>query len=118
MFIVIHTAILSLIHSYSHTYIHIHIYIYIQLGESVTGGGLSDELLQATFSVGLKGVKADNTKQVEELVLKTLLQITESGFENSAVEASMNTLEFRLRGMLIYVCMCICIYMYVLFIVL
>ena len=67
----------------------------------MTGGGLSDELLQATFSVGLKGVKADNTKQVEELVLKTLLQITESGFENSAVEASMNTLEFRLRGMLV-----------------
>ena len=26
-----------------------------QLGESVTGGGLSDELLQSTFSVGLKG---------------------------------------------------------------
>ena len=27
-----------------------------QLGESVTGGGLSDELLQATFGIGLKGV--------------------------------------------------------------
>lgn len=66
----------------------------------MTGGGLSDELLQATFSIGLKGVKADNTKQVEELVLKTLLQITESGFESDAVEASMNTLEFRLRGRL------------------
>ena len=91
-----------IVHISIYLYAHIHT-PYIQLGESVTGGGLSDELLQATFSVGLKGVKADNTKQVEELVLKTLLQITDSGFENSAVEASMNTLEFRLRGKLRYV---------------
>jgi len=27
------------------------------LGESVTGGGLSDELIQATFSVGMKVTK-------------------------------------------------------------
>lgn len=34
------------------------------LGESVTGGGLDDDLLQATFSVGLKGVLAENTDKV------------------------------------------------------
>jgi len=49
------------------------------LGSSITSGGLSDELLQATFSVGLKGVEAENTKAVEELVLKTLDQVLEDG---------------------------------------
>ena len=37
---------------------------YYQLGESVTGGGLSDELLQATYGVGLKGVKKENVDKV------------------------------------------------------
>jgi len=68
-----------------------------QLGESVTGGGLSDELLQATFSVGLKGVKADNVHKVEALVLSSLKSIADEGFDQTAIDAAMNTLEFRLR---------------------
>lgn len=68
-----------------------------QLGESVTGGGLSDELLQSTFGVGLKGVKSENTQQVEALVLSTLSKIQKEGFEEDAIKASMNTIEFRLR---------------------
>ena len=46
-----------------------------QLGESVTGGGLSDELLQATFGVGLKGVKPDDVAKVEPLVRATMAKI-------------------------------------------
>jgi len=68
-----------------------------QLGESVTGGGLSDELLQATFSVGLKGVRTDDVDKVEALVLSSLKSIAEEGFDHTAVDAAMNTLEFRLR---------------------
>jgi len=30
------------------------------LGTAVTGGGLSDELLQSTYSVGLKGIHPEN----------------------------------------------------------
>jgi Zn-dependent M16 (insulinase) family peptidase len=67
-----------------------------QLGESVTGGGLSDELLQSTFSVGLKGVKAENVKNVEELVLATLKKLSIDGFEDDDIKAAVNTLEFRL----------------------
>lgn len=67
------------------------------LGESVTGGGLSDELLQATFSVGLKGVKAADVERVEALVYSSLASIAKEGFEQSAVDAAINTLEFRLR---------------------
>ena len=68
-----------------------------QLGESVTGGGLSDELLQATFSVGLKGVKPADSQRVEALVSSTLVKIAEEGFDQDAVDAAINTLEFRLR---------------------
>jgi presequence protease len=67
------------------------------LGESVIGGGISDELLQATFSAGLKGVKKEDVKKVEDLVQATLARIAEEGFEADAIEAAMNTIEFRLR---------------------
>lgn len=68
-----------------------------QLGESVTGGGLSDELLQSTFSVGLKGVKEEDVGKVEELVLATMTKLAEVGFEQDAIQAALNTMEFRLR---------------------
>ena len=67
------------------------------LGTAITGGGLSDELLQATFSVGLKGVEAENTKAVEELLLKTLAKVAEDGFSDDEIASAMNTIEFRLR---------------------
>jgi hypothetical protein len=67
------------------------------LGEAITGGGLSDELLQATFSVGLKGVKSEDVSKVEELVLDTLEKVAKEGFEAEAIASSMNTVEFQLR---------------------
>ena len=67
------------------------------LGTAVVGGGLSDELKQATFSVGLKGVKQADVGAVEALTLSTLAQAAEAGFEADAIEASMNTIEFGMR---------------------
>lgn len=67
------------------------------LGESFIGFGLSDDLLQATFSVGLKGVKAENVTLVEDLILTSLKSLSEKGFEVEAIDAALNTLEFRLR---------------------
>eukprot|EP00980_Cylindrotheca_fusiformis_P030927 scaffold25645_cov206-Cylindrotheca_fusiformis.AAC.2 len=67
------------------------------LGEAITGGGLSDELLQATFSVGLKGVKEEDVRKVEQLILDTLEKVAEDGFEEEAIASSMNTVEFQLR---------------------
>uniref|UniRef100_A0A7S2FA16 Peptidase M16C associated domain-containing protein n=1 Tax=Octactis speculum TaxID=3111310 RepID=A0A7S2FA16_9STRA len=67
------------------------------LGSAVIGGGLSDELSQATFSIGLKGVAPEDASKVEELVFDILKQIVEDGFDQSALDASMNSLEFRLR---------------------
>ena len=68
-----------------------------QLGESVTGGGLSDELVQPTFSVGMKGVSADNVQQVQQLVLSTLEDVSKTGFDEEAIRASVNSIEFDLR---------------------
>eukprot|EP00616_Rhizochromulina_sp_CCMP1243_P000175 CAMPEP_0118974666 /NCGR_PEP_ID=MMETSP1173-20130426/12764_1 /TAXON_ID=1034831 /ORGANISM="Rhizochromulina marina cf, Strain CCMP1243" /LENGTH=1033 /DNA_ID=CAMNT_0006924443 /DNA_START=71 /DNA_END=3172 /DNA_ORIENTATION=+ len=67
------------------------------LGSAVIGGGLSDELSQATFSVGLKGVRAEDVSAVERLVAETLEKIEAEGVEESAVEASLNSMEFQLR---------------------
>ena len=65
------------------------------LGESVTGGGLSDELLQATYSVGLKGIKPENVQQVEKLILDTIDKVVAQGFTDEDIASSMNTIEFQ-----------------------
>eukprot|EP00238_Polyblepharides_amylifera_P009616 CAMPEP_0196574836 /NCGR_PEP_ID=MMETSP1081-20130531/4451_1 /TAXON_ID=36882 /ORGANISM="Pyramimonas amylifera, Strain CCMP720" /LENGTH=1082 /DNA_ID=CAMNT_0041892963 /DNA_START=123 /DNA_END=3371 /DNA_ORIENTATION=+ len=67
------------------------------LGEDIVGGGLSDELRQPTFSIGLKGVKPEDVAKVEKLVMETLEQLAKDGFEEEAVEAAVNTIEFSLR---------------------
>eukprot|EP00300_Choanocystis_sp_HF-7_P007008 c15036_g1_i1.p1 GENE.c15036_g1_i1~~c15036_g1_i1.p1 ORF type:complete len:922 (-),score=205.75 c15036_g1_i1:653-3418(-) len=68
------------------------------IGESVIGGGLGDDLLQTTFAVGLKGVSSEaDCIETEKLIRKCLQSIVDSGFEKSAIEASMNSVEFSLR---------------------
>jgi hypothetical protein len=67
------------------------------LGESVVGGGLSDELVQPTYSVGLKGVAKDDVPKVEALVVDTLSTLASEGFAADDLEASLNTIEFSLR---------------------
>ena len=62
-----------------------------RLGESIMGGGLSDELKQATFSIGLKGVKPEDVPKVEELAISTLARAAAEGFPEDAIEASLNT---------------------------
>ncbi|KAK1264140.1 hypothetical protein QJS04_geneDACA021721 [Acorus gramineus] len=67
------------------------------LGDAIVGGGMEDELLQPQFSLGLKGVSEDDIHKVEELIMSTLKKLAEDGFDDEAVEASMNTIEFSLR---------------------
>ena len=66
-------------------------------GDAITGGGLSDELLQATFSIGMKGVKAEDVSTLEQLIIDTLEKVANEGFEFEAIASSMNTLEFQMR---------------------
>lgn len=87
-----------------------------RLGSALIGGGLSDSLLQPTFSVGLKGVAAGDAARdaVVNLVLRTLERIADgedvtrepgeaqsgapvrSAFDAEAVEGALNSLEFSL----------------------
>jgi Zn-dependent M16 (insulinase) family peptidase len=67
------------------------------LGENLTSSGYDDELRQSTFSVGLKGMNPADADKLEQLVLDTLAQLARDGFEQDQIEASVNTIEFRLR---------------------
>src|SRR5437868_1834720 len=67
------------------------------LGEDIAGDGLRDELRQPMFSVGLKGVDADNAGKVEALIIDVLRGLADRGIDRAAVEAAVNTVEFRLR---------------------
>ncbi len=67
------------------------------LGEDVIGGGLDDSVRQLYFSAGLKGVDPEDVDQVQELILATLRTLVAQGLDRETVEASVNTIEFRLR---------------------
>ncbi len=67
------------------------------LGEDLAGIGLETELRQMYFSTGLKGLAAKDIPAAEELILSTLAGLAETGVAPEAVEAAVNTLEFRLR---------------------
>jgi len=71
------------------------------LGNQVLDFGLEQELVQNTFAVGLKGVEkgASHAKQsnVELLIMNTLREIANNGFDDDTIESSLNFIEFHLR---------------------
>lgn len=67
------------------------------LGEGLTGSGLADDYRQPMFTVGLKGIDAQNADKIEALILDTLKSLADKGIDKATVEASMNTAEFSLR---------------------
>ena len=69
------------------------------LGEDVVGGGLEDELRQHYFAVGLKGAEEEKAEAIERVIFDTLAKLVEEGVDPKTVEASLNTIEFRLREM-------------------
>lgn len=67
-------------------------------GEETIGGGLDDSLLQATFAIGMKGIKRqDDLVALEELIMNTLTKIRSDGFNDDEIASTMNTIEFMLR---------------------
>ncbi|MFQ5613154.1 MAG: insulinase family protein [Anaerolineae bacterium] len=67
------------------------------LGEDLAGIGLESELRQMFFSTGLKGISLDDADKIEALILQTLADLVQNGLDPQTVEASLNTIEFRLR---------------------
>ncbi|RMF86462.1 MAG: peptidase M16 [Nitrospinota bacterium] len=67
------------------------------LGEDLAGVGLEGDLRQMYFSTGLKGMAVEDADRVEVLILETLTRLAQEGIDPETVEASLNTVEFRLR---------------------
>ena len=67
------------------------------LGEDLAGGGIDQDLRQAMFSTGLKGIAAADEGKVEAVILDTLKALGADGIDRATVEASLNTVEFRMR---------------------
>lgn len=67
------------------------------LGEDLAGGGLVSDISPMYFSTGLKGIESADADQVEALILDTLRTLVQSGIETEMIEATLNTIEFRLR---------------------
>lgn len=67
------------------------------LGEDLVGSGFEDDLRQANFSVGLKGISGEDANTVEELILKTVSTLADDGIDPATIAASLNTIEFAYR---------------------
>ncbi len=67
------------------------------LGEDLASSGLEGELRQLYFSVGLRGMDPGREKELETLIFGTLDRLVRDGIDPATVEASLNTVEFRLR---------------------
>lgn len=67
------------------------------LGEGLTGSGVSSQVREAYFRVGLKGIDPGDASAVESLILTTLQQLVRDGIDDDLIEASLNTIEFQVR---------------------
>ncbi|CEM29089.1 unnamed protein product [Vitrella brassicaformis CCMP3155] len=68
-------------------------------GAQLAGSGVMGSLLQWTFAIGLKDVISEEGtyKKIEDLVLRTLQERVDKGFDADAIEAALNSVEFALR---------------------
>ena len=67
------------------------------LGEDLAGQGFEADYRQMMYSVGLKGISAENHRKVQDLILTTLTALAKEGIDPQTVQASLNTVEFQLR---------------------
>ncbi len=66
------------------------------LGEDVRGG-LGDSLIQMSYSFGLRSIKLGKAEEMKELIMSTLQKLVNDGIEQKAIDAAINSIEFRLR---------------------
>jgi hypothetical protein len=66
-------------------------------GESVIVDGINSDLLQSTFSIGLKNINMNNYNNIIELIHNILYNITINKLDKMAIESSLNTIEFSLK---------------------
>ncbi len=59
--------------------------------------GMETEQKQMAFFAGLEGVKADNEKEVESLILKVFDELVKQGIHKEQIEASLHQIEISQR---------------------
>jgi len=68
------------------------------LGEDLTPvSGMESELKQIMFCAGLRNTGSDDVKKVEKLILDSLRQIVDQGFDRELVEGVLHQVEFHGR---------------------
>jgi hypothetical protein len=66
------------------------------LGEDLSPvSGLEHNLRQIAFAVGLRGTDPDRADRLETLVMETLREIAEGGFDRDLIEAALHQVEFH-----------------------
>lgn len=68
-----------------------------KLGEELGGSGHADHQRDTYFIVSLKGSEADRAQAVEDLILKTVRDECEKGFDVGKVESALHRLELAAR---------------------
>ncbi|OEH75023.1 zinc metalloprotease [Cyclospora cayetanensis] len=70
-----------------------------KLGTAVLPESLELELKHAFFTAGLKGVHQEEgmVQRIEAVILECLSDLSVSGFSPAAIDAALNTVEFRRR---------------------
>ncbi len=69
-----------------------------RLGEDLAPGtGLTTELKQSVFSVGLRGTDRERREAIENLVFDTLEELVAQGIDRELVDAAVHRVEFRNR---------------------
>ena len=68
------------------------------LGEDLSPvTGLEKDLKQLAFMVGLRGTDAALADDIESLILNTLSQIADTGFDNELIEGALHQVEFSAK---------------------
>jgi Zn-dependent M16 (insulinase) family peptidase len=68
------------------------------LGEDLSPvTGLERDLKQISFAVGLRGTDPDRAPQIGSLIMDTLAQVAEIGFERDLIEGTLHQVEFHGR---------------------
>lgn len=67
------------------------------LGSGLAPIGFDTSFSESTFGAGLKDVDEDDAPKIEKLILDTLNQVCNEGFEESEVHAAIHEMEFASR---------------------
>ena len=68
------------------------------LGEDLSPvTGLEKDLKQLAFMVGLRGTDAERINAIESLILDTLSQIVDAGFDKDLIEGALHQVEFQAK---------------------